>query len=249
MRWSRSTRSTGARAAWRATASRRLPRTPAAPLQRPVGAQPDARDSDGRPRHRVAGANPRVGPGDDRPRRLPPGQHHVRAGAPARLAAIFDWELATIGDPLADVGYLTATYAEPGDAQGTLFALGAVTCEPGFPSARRADRPLRGALGPLHVRRALVPTLALWKSAIFLEGSYKRLLAGTTDDPFFKLLDAGVPELAEHARGGARRVSGATAPRPRRWAPRRTERGRFRLLDAAHSLAHVGAGEQHAVTG
>ena len=34
-------------------------------------------------------------------------------GAPARLVAIFDWELATIGDPLADVGYLAATYAQP----------------------------------------------------------------------------------------------------------------------------------------
>ena len=42
-------------------------------------------------------------------------------------------------------------------------------------------------------------TLALWKSAVFLEGSYKRLLAGTTDDPFFKLLDEGVPEIARRA--------------------------------------------------
>jgi len=49
-------------------------------------------------------------------------------------------------------------------------------------------------------------TLALWKSAVFLEGSYKRLLAGTTEDPFFRLLDRGVPELAQQAwriaRGG-----------------------------------------------
>ena len=42
--------------------------------------------------------------------------------------------------------------------------------------------------------------LALWKSAIFLEGSYKRRLAGTTDDPFFDTLEAGVPEIAERAR-------------------------------------------------
>jgi hypothetical protein len=41
--------------------------------------------------------------------------------------------------------------------------------------------------------------LALWKSAIFLEGSYKRRLAGTTDDPFFDLLEQGVPQLAERA--------------------------------------------------
>ena len=42
-------------------------------------------------------------------------------------------------------------------------------------------------------------TLALWKSAIFLEGSYKRRLAGTTEDAFFDKLERGVPELAERA--------------------------------------------------
>jgi hypothetical protein len=46
-------------------------------------------------------------------------------------------------------------------------------------------------------------TLALWKSAVFLEGSYKRLLAGTTDDHFFRLLEEGVPELTERAWGVA----------------------------------------------
>src|SRR6185436_5834520 len=35
--------------------------------------------------------------------------------APARLVAIFDWELSTIGDPLADVGYLTITWAQADD--------------------------------------------------------------------------------------------------------------------------------------
>src|SRR3954454_14535899 len=61
--------------------------------------------------------------------------------APPRVVAIFDWELATIGDPLADVGYLVATWAEPGDddersgderaARGSgLF--GGVTREGGF---------------------------------------------------------------------------------------------------------------------
>ena len=47
-------------------------------------------------------------------------------------------------------------------------------------------------------------TLALWKSAVFLEGSYKRRLAGTTEDPFFDLLEEGVPQIAEHAWGIAR---------------------------------------------
>ena len=54
-------------------------------------------------------------------------------GAPPRLAAIFDWELATIGDPLADVGYLAATWAQAGEPDQTLFALGAVTPAARFP--------------------------------------------------------------------------------------------------------------------
>ena len=35
--------------------------------------------------------------------------------APARLKAIFDWEMATIGDPLADLGYMVMHWTEPGD--------------------------------------------------------------------------------------------------------------------------------------
>ena len=44
-------------------------------------------------------------------------------------------------------------------------------------------------------------TLALWKSAVFLEGSYKRRLAGTTEDAFFDLLEKGVPDIADRAWG------------------------------------------------
>jgi aminoglycoside phosphotransferase (APT) family kinase protein len=120
-------------------------------------------------------------------------------GAPARLVAIFDWELATIGDPLADLGYFTATWAEPGDAAGYMFRLGAVTTREGFPSRAELiagyEERSRRSMGDV----AWYTVLALWKSAVFLEGSYKRLLAGTTDDPFFKLLDKGVPELADRA--------------------------------------------------
>jgi aminoglycoside phosphotransferase (APT) family kinase protein len=120
-------------------------------------------------------------------------------GAPARLVAIFDWELATIGDPLADVGYLAATWAQPGDPENTLLALGAVTRRPGFPSRQElvARYEERGGRAMSDIRWYM--TLALWKSAVFLEGSYKRRLAGTTEDAFFDRLERGVPEIAERA--------------------------------------------------
>jgi aminoglycoside phosphotransferase (APT) family kinase protein len=123
-------------------------------------------------------------------------------GAPARLSAIFDWELATIGDPLADVGYLAATYAQPGDPDN-IFTLGAVTTQAGFLTRAELIARYEQRSGRSMSDVAWYATLALWKAAIFLEGSYKRLLAGTTDDPFFKLLDTGVPALAEHAWGVA----------------------------------------------
>lgn len=120
-------------------------------------------------------------------------------GAPARLTAIFDWELATIGDPLADLGYLTATYAQPGDPESTILALGAVTRSPGFPSREALIARYEAGTGRSMSDVRWYTTLALWKSAVFLEGSYKRRLAGTTDDPFFDLLKEGVPEIALRA--------------------------------------------------
>jgi len=120
-------------------------------------------------------------------------------GAPARLAAIFDWELATIGDPLADVGYLVATWSQADDPEDALRGLSAATRRPGFPTrdeliARYEERSGRSMS---NVRWYM--TLALWKSAVFLEGSYKRRLAGTTEDAFFDRLETGVPAIAERA--------------------------------------------------
>src|SRR5947209_8266018 len=55
------------------------------------------------------------------------------AQAPARLVAIFDWEMATIGDPLADVGSMLMHRTGPGDVLGKFNAHN-VTLLPGFPT-------------------------------------------------------------------------------------------------------------------
>ena len=51
---------------------------------------------------------------DRRPRRLPAREHDGRPDDPSRIVAVLDWEMGAIGDPRADVGYLLATYSEPG---------------------------------------------------------------------------------------------------------------------------------------
>jgi aminoglycoside phosphotransferase (APT) family kinase protein len=125
--------------------------------------------------------------------------------APARLAAIFDWELSTIGDPLADVGYLTVTWAEPDDPADMSFSsLSAATRRPGFHTraqltARYEERSGR-SVSALNWYQAL----ALWKAAVFMEGNYKRFTMGASDDEYLALFDEGVPALAEKARAIAR---------------------------------------------
>jgi aminoglycoside phosphotransferase (APT) family kinase protein len=116
-----------------------------------------------------------------------------------RLNAIFDWELATIGDPLADVGYLVATWSQSDDPEDAMRGLTAVTRRPGFPSREQIVARYEERSGRSMSNLRWYTTLALWKSAVFLEGSYKRRLAGTTEDPFFDLLEHGVPALAERA--------------------------------------------------
>jgi aminoglycoside phosphotransferase (APT) family kinase protein len=123
-------------------------------------------------------------------------------GLPPRVVAIFDWELATIGDPLADVGYLVATWAEPGDDDTGLF--GGVTREGGFPTREELVARYEAQSGRSMSDLRWYTTLALWKAAVFLEGSYKRRLAGTTEDAFFDMLEHGVPMLAERALAIAR---------------------------------------------
>jgi aminoglycoside phosphotransferase (APT) family kinase protein len=116
-----------------------------------------------------------------------------------RLVAVLDWELATIGDPLADLGYCTAMWAEPGDAPNPMLELSRATRGAGFPN--RAELAERYARDSGHDLSALgwYQVLALWKAAIFLEGSYRRYREGATGDEYFADLDGGVPLLARFA--------------------------------------------------
>lgn len=120
--------------------------------------------------------------------------------APARLVAILDWEMATIGDPLADLGYLTATWCEPGSEAHPLL-LTTVTRRPGFPT--RAELIARYAEQTGRDTSALnwYQAFALWKAAVFCEAIYKRYLRGERTDDWSASLCDGVPRLLEVAAG------------------------------------------------
>ena len=120
--------------------------------------------------------------------------------APARLVAVLDWEMATIGDPLADIGYLCMMWTEADDPEeGLREHLGNVTRAEGFPTRAELIARYEQRSGRSMSDIRWYTTLALWKSVVFMEGNYKRAIAGTTDDPYLTQFGEGVLELAGQA--------------------------------------------------
>jgi len=118
---------------------------------------------------------------------------------PGRVRAIFDWEMATLGDPLSDLGYTLVFWGDASDrpelrAPGSYLA---VTARPGFLSraelveeyARRSGRD-SSAIDWYHV-------LGLFKLAIISEGIHARFLMGKTVGEGFEGMGAQVEQLVQ----------------------------------------------------
>jgi len=118
--------------------------------------------------------------------------------APARIVAVFDWEMATIGDPLADLGYLSVMWSQEKDPP-TMLELSSVTRQPGFLRRDELIARYEEVSGRAMTDIRWYQTLALWKAVVFMEGNYKRAVTGATDDPYLKSFGDGVVELAERA--------------------------------------------------
>jgi aminoglycoside phosphotransferase (APT) family kinase protein len=123
---------------------------------------------------------------------------------PARLVAIFDWEMSTIGDPLADLGYLCTFWVDRGDPPAGIFEQHALTRAPGWLTraelvARYEERSGR-SMSDIRWYQAL----ALWKIIVFMEGNYRRALAGSVDDPYLTSFGEAIAGLAERAEAFTR---------------------------------------------
>jgi aminoglycoside phosphotransferase (APT) family kinase protein len=110
----------------------------------------------------------------------------------ARVAAVVDWELATIGDPLLDLGHLLATWPSA-DPRRTALP----TPMPGLPDRRAIIERYAGGstrdLGAIDWYQAL----ACYRLAVILEGSYARACAGKAPMDVGRRLHAVAESLIE----------------------------------------------------
>lgn len=98
----------------------------------------------------------------------------VGASAPARILAVLDWELTTLGDPLMDVAYLLACYAVPDEPLHAVAELGGATREPGYPTRDELAARYAAATGRDLSGLGWFTVLTLYKLAAMYEYSRRR---------------------------------------------------------------------------
>lgn len=111
-----------------------------------------------------------------------------RVGDPRRVTSIFDWDMATLGDPLIDLGILLNYWPDPADtAEDRALA---------YPGLELMGLPTRAEIAARYAERSGVPVgdlswyeaFASWKTAIVREQLHSRYVHGESSDPRMALL-------------------------------------------------------------
>jgi aminoglycoside phosphotransferase (APT) family kinase protein len=119
------------------------------------------------------------------------------------VTAVLDWELCTLGDPLADVGLLMVYWTEAGDATSALGV--APTTVAGFPSRAEMKARYASRTGCDVGNLGYYTAFGYWKLACILQGVRARYLAGAGggDRSGVELYEVNVQMLAEAAADAA----------------------------------------------
>ena len=129
---------------------------------------------------------------------------NVLLGPGGSVDAVLDWELCTLGDPLADVGLLLVYWNDPGDTTQSLAGSGA-TAAAGFP--RKTD--LREMYAEKSTRDLshldFYVAFGYWKLACILDGVYTRYAKGAmgSDGASWEAFGQSVVHLAEASKAAA----------------------------------------------
>ncbi len=127
------------------------------------------------------------------------------------LAAVLDWEMSTLGDPLADMGLMRMYWPDRDDENriSPMVGSGSVITLPGFPTWDEAVARYQERSGRQMANLDFFAVLAHFKLAVILENMHARFLAGGTVGAGFEVIGQQVLVLAR--RGLAIADGSATA--------------------------------------
>jgi aminoglycoside phosphotransferase (APT) family kinase protein len=120
------------------------------------------------------------------------------AADPRRLVAVFDWEMAALGDPLVDLGILLAYWASSAPA-GPRDSLATVTTLPGWLTPDELVERYAARSGRDLTTLKFFEVFALFKIAVVIQQIYFRFVTGQTHDPRFANFGDRVRYLAQRA--------------------------------------------------
>jgi aminoglycoside phosphotransferase (APT) family kinase protein len=112
---------------------------------------------------------------------------------------VIDWEMATIGDPLLDLGLMLAFWGTERSEQIAMPKGQAFSRAPGVPGRDYLARRYEALTGRSTSHLEYYMVLALWKLAAIVEAAYGQYLAGSTGDLYARELERDVPSLLEEA--------------------------------------------------
>jgi aminoglycoside phosphotransferase (APT) family kinase protein len=115
---------------------------------------------------------------------------------PARVIAIIDWEMTTIGDPMLDLGLLLATWSHPADE---ILLTRSVTHLEGMDSRGEIAAAYQRDSGRSLEHLGYYMALSLLKLACIIEGSYARYLAGTSSFQAHREYETITPAIVRRA--------------------------------------------------
>ena len=117
------------------------------------------------------------------------------------IAAIFDWEMSTLGDPFTDLGWMLSYWREEKDPEPPTPTLASTfMTNEGYPTRRDLVERYERKTGFEFDNWKFYWVLAVYKLAGLGEMFFRRYLEGNSDDPMYPKMREGVPALAEQAQ-------------------------------------------------
>lgn len=118
----------------------------------------------------------------------------------ANLTGVFDWEMTTVGDPLADLGVALSYWIESDDPDGLKSVQPSITVQPGFYTRKQFIESYAKKSGRDVSQIHYYLTFAYFKLAVICQQIYYRWKKGQTEDERFAHLGDTVKMLIEHGR-------------------------------------------------